>query len=555
MADPFGQQGAQGEEGAYDELNAPEYSTDEFRMFHFKASGAACMRTVERCPKRCVHDWRLCPFAHPTENARRRDPRLVRYAPIPCPEYKRGICLRGDACSYAHGVYECWLHPARYRTQLCKEGAACRRPVCFFAHAPGDLRQPTHQFSAGPAPAGAVTSPPGRGAGHGTGPRPAPPAQQQPSAAPEREVAPFVAAPARHRGPCPPESPFVESVPAAQLRSSPVAAGPRKAGGPVGAEAPSTPEPIRAHSCSAASSAYQLAALLSPRGGGAPAGQLPLGGDGSTPRMSNAVARKLGLAPQRACGRRGAGAGANTGAYAAPQQPQQPTQHGFRVGGQPGHRANGQGAPGARSHALDVASSERYPAEATGGSTIPAAYSEGGLAGMHPALLSFMASKQRGPGGVEPASSLIGADLLPAEESQIAGLETVGSVLAGLGGLGLDDEPAAATVFQLSCSATATPQTARDEPARRENEGSPSAIPAKHWGQFPATLAPVAIGPSSWGPTPVAVSAFSTPRGPQGSGSFLNIAFPSSLDVAFLPDQHLNGGAFFQPSPSPRAHQ
>lgn len=46
LQDPFGQQGAQGEEGAYDELNAPEYSTDEFRMFHFKASGAACMRTV-----------------------------------------------------------------------------------------------------------------------------------------------------------------------------------------------------------------------------------------------------------------------------------------------------------------------------------------------------------------------------------------------------------------------------------------------------------------------------------------------------------------------------
>ena len=119
------------------ELNAPEYSTDDFRMFCFK---------VERCSKRFVHDWRSCPFAHPTENARRRDPRKFKYVPIPCPEYKRGICLRGDACPYSHGVYECWLHPAKYRTQLCKEGPYCRRPVCFFAHNVRDLRQPTHVF-------------------------------------------------------------------------------------------------------------------------------------------------------------------------------------------------------------------------------------------------------------------------------------------------------------------------------------------------------------------------------------------------------------------------
>lgn len=128
------------------ELNAPEYATDDFRMFSFK---------VARCSKRFVHDWRACPFAHPTENARRRDPRLARYLPVPCPDYKRGICLRGDTCSYSHGVYECWLHPAKYRTQLCKEGPHCRRPVCFFAHSVLDLRQPSHLWD-GHAGAGAA---------------------------------------------------------------------------------------------------------------------------------------------------------------------------------------------------------------------------------------------------------------------------------------------------------------------------------------------------------------------------------------------------------------
>ena len=134
------------------ELNAPEYSTDDFRMFQFKvggrsrptvhamrrsghptalgqfpASGCApgpparpprpssrppCLHNpqVARCSKRYVHDWRACPFAHPTENARRRDPRLVKYQPIPCPDYKRGICLR-CACGTAVSALR-WRQPA-----------------------------------------------------------------------------------------------------------------------------------------------------------------------------------------------------------------------------------------------------------------------------------------------------------------------------------------------------------------------------------------------------------------------------------------------------------
>lgn len=49
-------------------------------------------------------------------------------------------CPRGDACPYAHNVFEYWLHPSRYRTQMCKDGAGCTRRICFFAHAPQELR-------------------------------------------------------------------------------------------------------------------------------------------------------------------------------------------------------------------------------------------------------------------------------------------------------------------------------------------------------------------------------------------------------------------------------
>ncbi|KAG6494803.1 hypothetical protein ZIOFF_042564 [Zingiber officinale] len=107
------------------------YSSDEFRMYDFK---------VRRCVRRRSHDWTECPFAHPGEKARRRDPRKYHYSGTSCPEFRKGGCKRGDACEFAHGVFECWLHPARYRTQPCKDGTACRRRVCFFAHTADQLR-------------------------------------------------------------------------------------------------------------------------------------------------------------------------------------------------------------------------------------------------------------------------------------------------------------------------------------------------------------------------------------------------------------------------------
>lgn len=107
------------------------YATDEFRMFSFK---------VRPCSRAYSHDWTECPFVHPGENARRRDPRKYHYSCVPCPEFRKGACRRGDMCEYAHGVFECWLHPAQYRTRLCKDGTSCARRVCFFAHTSDELR-------------------------------------------------------------------------------------------------------------------------------------------------------------------------------------------------------------------------------------------------------------------------------------------------------------------------------------------------------------------------------------------------------------------------------
>ncbi|RWW51386.1 hypothetical protein BHE74_00042275 [Ensete ventricosum] len=107
------------------------YGTDEFRMFCFK---------VLPCSMAYCHDWTACPFVHPGESARRRDPRKYAYGCFPCLPFRSGACPKGDMCEYAHGVFERWLHPMQYRTRMCKDGTHCARRVCFFAHTSEELR-------------------------------------------------------------------------------------------------------------------------------------------------------------------------------------------------------------------------------------------------------------------------------------------------------------------------------------------------------------------------------------------------------------------------------
>ncbi|URD73114.1 Zinc finger CCCH domain-containing protein 24 [Musa troglodytarum] len=124
------------------------YATDEFRMYSFK---------VRPCSRAYSHDWTECPFVHPGENARRRDPRKYHYSCVPCPDYRKGACRRGDMCEYAHGVFECWLHPAQYRTRPCKDGTSCCRRVCFFAHTNEELR-PLHTSTGSALPSPLTSS-------------------------------------------------------------------------------------------------------------------------------------------------------------------------------------------------------------------------------------------------------------------------------------------------------------------------------------------------------------------------------------------------------------
>lgn len=111
-------------------------ASDHFLMFTYK---------IVPCPRKSAHDWIDCPYAHSGESARRREPHL--YKPVPCPESKGGQpCPRGESCKYAHNDFEYWLHPSRFKTELCKQGPGCNRKVCFFAHQPEEVRKLSRSF-------------------------------------------------------------------------------------------------------------------------------------------------------------------------------------------------------------------------------------------------------------------------------------------------------------------------------------------------------------------------------------------------------------------------
>lgn len=45
---------------------------------------------IDACPHlEEMHDWTHCPFQHPGEKARRRDPNKHRYQGVPCPDYRK----------------------------------------------------------------------------------------------------------------------------------------------------------------------------------------------------------------------------------------------------------------------------------------------------------------------------------------------------------------------------------------------------------------------------------------------------------------------------------
>lgn len=110
-------------------------SKAEFMMYTFK---------VSLCTRRRRHTWSGCPYAHPGETARRRDPRT--HCAVPCPEMKQGQkCPRGDRCPYSHHDFEYWLHPTRYRTVACNKSGECGRALCFFYHGAEEQRTTSSQ--------------------------------------------------------------------------------------------------------------------------------------------------------------------------------------------------------------------------------------------------------------------------------------------------------------------------------------------------------------------------------------------------------------------------
>jgi hypothetical protein len=92
-----------------------------------------CQPVPPPCPHQVVEcdnlehtrdDWDTCPFAHVGEVVTRRPPHT--HLPKLCPKARRA-CRKGRACPYAHNVFEHWLHPSRFKTEICQHGSRCGR--------------------------------------------------------------------------------------------------------------------------------------------------------------------------------------------------------------------------------------------------------------------------------------------------------------------------------------------------------------------------------------------------------------------------------------------
>lgn len=135
--------------------NASPDETAAYYMYQYK---------ILLCTKDHSHDWGACPYAHEKENARRRDPSKHKYSSCICPNAKKPEgCPNGITCQYAHTLFEYWLHPQRFRTQMCRSGASCQRSLCFFAHSAEELRTPgsTHEYQVLLQRTAATMPPPG----------------------------------------------------------------------------------------------------------------------------------------------------------------------------------------------------------------------------------------------------------------------------------------------------------------------------------------------------------------------------------------------------------
>ncbi|KAI8463152.1 MAG: hypothetical protein J3K34DRAFT_496570 [Monoraphidium minutum] len=166
----------QQQQGEQPQLRQPSPYADEFMMWCFKASARGWSggprlprqgQGVVECdnPQHTRDDWDACPFAHAGEVVTRRPPQT--HLPKLCPKARRA-CRKGRACPYAHNVFEHWLHPSRFKTEICQHGGACARPMCFFAHYEHEVRSPSpsaDEVMAAAEAAGLL----GRAHGHGGG--------------------------------------------------------------------------------------------------------------------------------------------------------------------------------------------------------------------------------------------------------------------------------------------------------------------------------------------------------------------------------------------------
>lgn len=101
-------------------------------------------KTIE-CKIKTYHDHKQCVNFH-SQKDRRRNHKIIKYSPEPCPYLENYKCKDGDLCKFSHNTVEQFYHPTKYKTKFCTHfsntnGNKCKySKFCSFAHNEDELR-------------------------------------------------------------------------------------------------------------------------------------------------------------------------------------------------------------------------------------------------------------------------------------------------------------------------------------------------------------------------------------------------------------------------------
>jgi hypothetical protein len=117
------------------------------------------LHKTKECRNDKKHDVGNCPYWHNDSDRRRNPYGTIRYTHLICEDKSKGGkggCREGDACLFAHNLFEQMFHPLKFKTIPCnRANKGCHHAICGYYHTKEEQRRLQRRDPAAPAAAAA----------------------------------------------------------------------------------------------------------------------------------------------------------------------------------------------------------------------------------------------------------------------------------------------------------------------------------------------------------------------------------------------------------------